>query len=183
VKISQTFSIRRLGIRDAQDLSLLAKSTFINAFGPKIIVDEVRIKFDAYVENGYAIETMQSLLQKTDCWCYGMFENEKLIGFIQCSAPSNQSLNRGIDCMEVDRLYVDSKRTGEGLGAMLLKRGIDLAKELNKSKVWLRVWSNNEAAVRFYLRHGFVDVDRADDKWMNPGDFDYVLEMDIKKVA
>ncbi len=175
--------IRRLTILDASGLSQLAQRTFVAAFGPKIQDPQMQEKFDDYVQHGYAIEKMKALLKRDDCWCFGFMEKDSLIGFIQCSAPSNQSLKRGEDCLEVDRLYVDSSRTGEGLGAKLLSYGIDHASFLGKNKVWLRVWCHNPDAVRFYERFDFKEVDRAADKWNHPGDFDYVLEKEIKKAT
>lgn len=176
-------SIRKLNKLDALELSVLAKKTFVAAYGSKIFDPQVQVKFDEYVQHGYGQKKMEAILEKDDCWCFGLFENDQLIGFIQCSAPTNQSLNRGEDCIEVDRLYVDASRTGKGLGAGLLRHGINHAASLGKSKVWLRVWCHNPDAVRFYKKFEFREVAQAEDKWNVAGDFDYVLEKELKKAT
>jgi GNAT superfamily N-acetyltransferase len=58
----------------------------------------------------------------------------------------------------VHSLYVAPNRTGEGVGTVLL----DLAKSLRPSRLGLWVFETNEAARRFYARHGFVEVRRTD---------------------
>ena len=55
-------------------------------------------------------------------------------------------------------LYVDPRATGQGIGATLL----DLAKSLRPEGLGLWVFETNEAAQRFYRRHGFGVVRRTD---------------------
>jgi GNAT superfamily N-acetyltransferase len=59
---------------------------------------------------------------------------------------------------EVDQLYVDPSRQGEGLGARLL----DVAKGLNPAGLELWTFAANAGARRFYARAGFVEVGRTD---------------------
>jgi chorismate mutase/GNAT superfamily N-acetyltransferase len=58
----------------------------------------------------------------------------------------------------VHSLYVDPDRTGEGIGSLLL----DVAKHARPRGLGLWVFESNEAARRFYRRHGFVEVNRTD---------------------
>ena len=59
---------------------------------------------------------------------------------------------------ELEQLYVVPERTGQGVGAALLRR----AQELRPGGLSLWTFSSNDGARRFYARHGFVDVDRTD---------------------
>ena len=58
----------------------------------------------------------------------------------------------------LDDLYVAPGRTGQGIGSALL----ELAKALRPQGFSLWVFVSNEAARRFYRRHGFVEVERTD---------------------
>jgi GNAT superfamily N-acetyltransferase len=58
----------------------------------------------------------------------------------------------------LDHLYVDPRRTGQGIGALLL----ELAQGLRPDGFGLWVFESNRAARRFYARHGFVEVERTD---------------------
>lgn len=58
----------------------------------------------------------------------------------------------------LDSLYVRSDLTGGGVGTVLL----DLAKSLRPDGFGLWVFESNEAAQRFYRRHGLVELRRTD---------------------
>ncbi len=58
----------------------------------------------------------------------------------------------------VDQLYVDPEHTGRGRGARLL----DGAKERAPAGLDLWTFQANHGAIRFYERHGFVEVARTD---------------------
>ena len=58
----------------------------------------------------------------------------------------------------IDQLYVDPDRTGAGIGAAL----IAVAKRERPDGLRLWTFVSNEDAQRFYLRHGFQEVERSD---------------------
>jgi len=66
-------------------------------------------------------------------------------GFLACDGNAVQSL------------YVCAAQQGQGIGGALLKHAQDLQERL---ELW--VFEANEAAQRFYLRHGFTQVERTD---------------------
>jgi len=59
---------------------------------------------------------------------------------------------------EIDQLYLDPDWRGRGLG----DRFVGLAQQLFPSGLSLWCFQVNEAACRFYERHGFVAVERTD---------------------
>jgi ribosomal protein S18 acetylase RimI-like enzyme len=59
---------------------------------------------------------------------------------------------------EVDQLYLDPDWRGRGIG----DRFVALAQELFPSGLSLWTFQVNQAACRFYERHGFVAVERTD---------------------
>jgi ribosomal protein S18 acetylase RimI-like enzyme len=59
---------------------------------------------------------------------------------------------------EIDQLYLDPDWRGRGIG----DRFVALAKELFPSGLSLWTFQVNQAACRFYERHGFVAVERTD---------------------
>lgn len=52
---------------------------------------------------------------------------------------------------------VDPAHRGRGLAGALVEDAISLARERGFKALRLDVWTNNDAAVRLYERHGFVD--------------------------
>jgi GNAT superfamily N-acetyltransferase len=58
----------------------------------------------------------------------------------------------------VEQLYVEPARTGEGIGAALLR----FAKARSDGELQLWVFETNGGARRFYERHGFTAAERTD---------------------
>ncbi len=58
----------------------------------------------------------------------------------------------------LDHLYVDPEHQGLGIGSELLES----AMQARGHGLELRVFERNEAAMRFYERHGFTVVERGD---------------------
>ena len=71
----------------------------------------------------------------------------------------------------VHSLYVDPARLARGIGSALL----DLAKALRPGGLGLWVFESNEAARRFYARHGFGEVRRTDGSGNEEGEPDVEL--------
>jgi ribosomal protein S18 acetylase RimI-like enzyme len=57
--------------------------------------------------------------------------------------------------LEIARLYAVEKFIGKGVGAALMTESLRIAREMNKSWVWLGVWERNARAIAFYERWGF----------------------------
>ncbi|MCA8831769.1 GNAT family N-acetyltransferase [Hymenobacter pini] len=60
--------------------------------------------------------------------------------------------------LEVERLYVAEDWQGTGLGAALMRRAIEEAREQGCRAVVLGVWERNEQARQFYQRFGFKPI-------------------------
>jgi GNAT superfamily N-acetyltransferase len=56
------------------------------------------------------------------------------------------------------RLYVDRPFLGARVGAALLARCVDIARERGHDVLWLGVWEHNTRAIAFYARWGFTTV-------------------------
>jgi len=60
--------------------------------------------------------------------------------------------------MELQRIYVVSERHGTGIGSILMKECIKIAKENQMEVLWLGVWELNTKAIAFYEKFGFHRV-------------------------
>jgi GNAT superfamily N-acetyltransferase len=61
------------------------------------------------------------------------------------------------NCDDLDALYVAAGKRGQGIGAALLRHA---QSAVDRLELW--TFQANEGAQRFYLRHGFVEVQRTD---------------------
>lgn len=54
-------------------------------------------------------------------------------------------------------MMVDARWRGRGVGGALVEAMVDASRQLGAHKIALQVWPHNEAALRLYRRHGFVE--------------------------
>lgn len=48
----------------------------------------------------------------------------------------------------------------EGVAQVLYAKAIETAKDLGSEYVWLGVWEENQRAISFYKKNGFVEFDK-----------------------
>lgn len=54
-------------------------------------------------------------------------------------------------------MMVDARWRGRGVGGALVEAIVQASRQLGAHKIALQVWPHNEAALRLYRRHGFVE--------------------------
>jgi [ribosomal protein S18]-alanine N-acetyltransferase len=69
----------------------------------------------------------------------------------------------------------------QGLGSMLVDAAVDWSRGLGAERVMLEVRASNEAAVRFYDRHGFVEAGRRAKYYVGPVEDAFVLMRRLEK--
>ncbi|WP_317907031.1 GNAT family N-acetyltransferase, partial [Bacillus subtilis] len=69
-----------------------------------------------------------------------------------------QTEKMGDESLEIERIYIKNEFQKHGLGKYLFNKAMEIAKELNKKKIWLGVWEKNENAIVFYKKMGFVQT-------------------------
>jgi len=113
------------------------------AFGSHLLADENRESVrDALARQAVA----DRLLVARD--------DGSIVGFVSFTPESGayeQDVDRGI----VRNIYVDPDRRGEGVGSTLLEAAEATLAEAGAETVALDVLADNEAARRFYRRHGY----------------------------
>ena len=81
-----------------------------------------------------------------------------LIAFAQITFGATHELVGELNAVELDRLYVQERFTGQGVGKALLNHVEALAASSGASKLWLTAWVKNLRALRFYRAQGYADV-------------------------
>lgn len=135
--------------------------------------------FDDYIEKSFSDKQVKAELKNPNSEFYFFYLNEELIGYLKLNKLIAQTEMLDDSCLEIERLYLSKKHQGHGIGKSIIDYAIKIAKEKNKSKIWLGVWSENLAAIRFYKKMGFFISDTHIFKMGEDEQMDYVMEMDI----
>jgi diamine N-acetyltransferase len=81
--------------------------------------------------------------------------------------------------VELNRLYVQERFTGHGIGRQLLARAEREAARKGALVLWLTAWAQNERALRFYRSTGFREMGTSQYSY---GDESYETRVFIKNL-
>lgn len=84
-------------------------------------------------------------------------ENDIPVGYI--AAGPKEFDYRNSKYIEIENMGVSPEHRSKGIGAQLIKKIIELAKEKGYQKVFVNSYSGNTKAVEFYERNGFNKID------------------------
>ena len=146
-----TAYITRCTVNDTETLLELSYDTFYEAFDAQNTAENMK----AYSDSAFTAEKIRNELNNPDSRFYFIYSNNTPAGYLKVNVDSAQSEPMGHDSLEVERIYILQKYHKQGLGKELLNLSYDIARELNKNKIWLGVWEKNENAIGFYKKQGF----------------------------
>jgi ribosomal protein S18 acetylase RimI-like enzyme len=102
-----------------------------------------------------------------------------LAGYLKVNENEAQNDLREPTGLEIERIYLRRRFQGQGLGRALLERELQIAREKQKTCVWLGVWERNEKGIDFYERMGFRKAGTHDFFMGTERQTDFVMRMDL----
>jgi len=129
----------------------ISKETFIDAFEKDNNPDD----FKTYIDNALSKNQLEKELLNPNCLFYLAYEAQELVGYFKLNVGEAQNETFETSSIELERIYVTSQHQNRGLGKHLLNQIISIVKTKAVSFLWLGVWEENKAAIKFYERHGF----------------------------
>lgn len=144
-------AIRPVSPSDVDTLLALSRKTFYDAFEHLNNPED----FEAYTSKAFTSEQLLSEINNPDSEFYFAMLDGEAVGYIKLNYRDAQSEFREPDAVEVSRIYVLASQQGKKIGNQLLDFAIVRAVELKLRYIWLGVWEQNHAAMRFYERNGF----------------------------
>jgi GNAT superfamily N-acetyltransferase len=82
------------------------------------------------------------------------------IAYFKINTGNAQTELREAHGLEIERIYVLQGHQGKKIGELLLNTIIDIAKQRNKTYIWLGAWEVNLRGISFYQKNGFVIFDK-----------------------
>lgn len=146
----------RLTIKSVQETELpllrnLAEETFVEAFGPVNTPENMH----QYVSNTFAMEQVRASFQQEGAAYFLGWQDTEAIAYLKLNEGAAQTEGDLENALEIERIYVKATHQGQNIGQQLLAFALHKARQTHKSWLWLGVWDQNKAAIRFYERHGF----------------------------
>ena len=139
---------------DAALLTELGASTFRDTFEAA----NHPADFAAYMSEAFGEEIQRGELQDPAVSVLLAERGGDPVGYVLLREAPAPPLVRGLDVLQIVRLYARQNAIGTGVGAVLMQRAIHEASSRGKEALWLGVWERNVRAIEFYRRHGFFEA-------------------------
>jgi len=169
-------TIRKATSDDAEELVAIGKKTFFEKWKDTTPAENMK----HYLEETFTTEKLIEEISDASVIYLIAADNGNAVGYAKLmhTHPDIEVAEPGVNFMhqnpiEVSRIYISPELIGKNIGARLMEEIFEIAKGENCDLIWLGVWENNPA-VRFYLRHGFVKAgthpfylgDQVDTDWV-----------------
>jgi ribosomal protein S18 acetylase RimI-like enzyme len=153
----------------AAQLATLGRQTFQETFATQNSPEDMA----AYLDANFSPEKQLAELQDPDVIFLLAQMVQEVVGYAKLRLHSTLGLEPGKtpeDRLEIERLYVLEDWIGTGLGATLMRRIIEEARQQKARAVVLGVWEKNTHAIEFYRRFGFKTI----------GQHEFLLGQDVQ---
>lgn len=147
-------TMKKCTLEDIRDLQTLSTDTFRETFQEQNSPEHL----SAYIERAYNVEKLKQELNNPSSQFYFAHLDCELAGYLKVNTNEAQSEVMDSNSLEVERIYVKKKFQKHGIGKHLMDKAMEIATEQQKQKIWLGVWEDNENAIAFYQKKGFVQT-------------------------
>lgn len=136
---------------DLGDLIQISRETFTHAFEKHNDPEDFR----DYMEKAFSEKSLSDQFDNPYSSFYFAYLEDNLVGYFKLNSHSAQTEKVDGNSLELERIYIQEAFQNKGLGHQLLNEIILIAKANKHDLLWLGVWKENKAAIRFYERFGF----------------------------
>ena len=147
-------TIKECMLEELRELQKISVETFTETFKDQNSPEHL----NAYLERAYNLDQLEHELANRSSQFFFVYYTQEVAGYLKVNTDEAQSEAMGAYSLEVERIYVKKKFQKHGLGKQLLNKALEIALEQKKKKIWLGVWEENENAIAFYQKKGFVQT-------------------------
>jgi GNAT superfamily N-acetyltransferase len=108
-----------------------------------------------YLEKMYNLQKIKEELEHKNTAFYFLLVDDTPRGYLKV----NYSFQAEDESFDIERIYLDQAFARKGFGNVLLNFGIDIAREMGRKTVYLKVMASSMGNIEFYQKNGFETVD------------------------
>ncbi len=147
-------TLRAAGAADAICIGVLATQVFLDTYA----TGGIRLSLAREVRQLLSTEAIAAMISDPATTFILAETGGHLVGFVQLTEGATHARVPAGRTMELDRLYVQERFAGQGIGSMLLRQAEALAIARGLSTMWLTAWAHNRRARDFYAAKGYRDI-------------------------
>ncbi|MBO0590362.1 GNAT family N-acetyltransferase [Cellulophaga sp. E16_2] len=139
---------------DSKLLSEIGKEAFLQAHGKSAPEKDI----EAFTAKYYTETAFYEELNNPDNIYYLIYSDDREAGYSKIAFNQTHPNIPEKNITKLDRIYLLQEFHGQNLGTILFNHNVALSKKENQLGIWLYVWTENEKALRFYKKSGFIIV-------------------------
>lgn len=148
--------IIKIGVSDIEQLTTIGRQTFCETFAKGNTEENMK----QYLAEEFTQEKLSSELTNPNSEFYFALFGNKVIGYLKINVGEAQTELKSQQALEIERIYVLKEFHGKKVGQILFERAYDVARQKGADYLWLGVWEENQRAINFYKKNGFVEFDK-----------------------
>ncbi|MDO5509896.1 MAG: GNAT family N-acetyltransferase [Weeksellaceae bacterium] len=168
--------IDKISLNDIDQLQKIGRQTFYETFSAGNSEDNM----NKYLEEGFSRQKLTTELNDKNAEFYFATHDKNVIGYLKLNFGQSQTELQDDNGLEIERIYVLKDFHGKSVGQLLYERAIEVAKRNDSDFVWLGVWEENQRAINFYKKNGFVEFDKHVFKLGNDEQTDIMMKLKLK---
>ncbi|MEY3209167.1 MAG: hypothetical protein RL064_1198 [Bacteroidota bacterium] len=169
-------SILDATINDLELLQKIGRQTFSETFAASNSLENMT----KYLEEGFSSEKLLGELTNINAAFYIARSEMEVVGYLKLNFGQSQTELKDSKALEIERIYVLKEFQGKNIGQLLYEKAIQIANQNNAEYVWLGVWEENEKAIKFYTKNGFVAFDKHIFKLGDDEQTDIMMKLTLK---
>ncbi|HRH50762.1 MAG TPA: GNAT family N-acetyltransferase [Panacibacter sp.] len=170
-------SITKIDEANIEQLQLIGRQTFFETFAAA----NSQQNMQKYLAEEFTADKLTNELINPDSEFYFAKLDNQVIGYLKINFGQSQTELQDDKAVEIERIYVLKDFHGKHVGQLLYNKAIQIATQKNADYVWLGVWEENERAINFYKKNGFVEFDKHVFKLGNDEQTDIMMKLKIHK--
>lgn len=143
--------VKKAQLSDADALSEVAIKAFIPAHRDSCPPQDLQ----SYMALNFNPKNLEEEIKDSNNTYYVLIDKEAIVGYYKINLNLSSAFISSSDVTYMSRLYVLSEYYDIGLGHKLLAHAIEICKKNKQLGMWLKVWTGNDRAIRFYKKQGF----------------------------
>ena len=153
---------------DAESIRHIGSTVFAATFGHSLSAEDL----NAYLDEAYSLQSVvDDIANPAKTVVVACDLKDEVLGFATLTEGTIEECIRDVPApVELQRLYVDSKAHGRGVGGRLMRSVEGIAREKGFKTSWLGVWEFNYKAQKVYEKLGYVKA----------GDHDFVMGKEVQ---
>lgn len=142
---------RKVESKDLADLQQISLETFRATY--EHLNDPTH--FENYIQDAFSYSQLEVEFTESESAFYFAYAKNELAGYFKLNFNRAEADLKASESVELERIYLRRSFQNQGLGAQLIQKAIEIARDAGFLMIWLGVWQENPKAVRFYQRQGF----------------------------